>query len=204
MSERRPVELGLSHNRLLVVATGSIGSAHIAQWISAIDEWYPHVEVRVVLTYSAQQFASRALLAIITRNEVLGPDWPKESARVIHKDIAGWPDAIAVMPATANTIAKLAAGIADSFALTILQSAACPIVIAPAVPEQVAGSPIFASNVQRLADSGFHVLETVSGKAASSGENANGGMASLPRVLTEIAVAARARAISSDLDPISG
>ena len=185
--ERRPSELSLPRNQLLVAVTGSIGAAHAPQWISAIKTWYPDVDVRVVITHSAKKFVSPDFLTLVSANPVLGPEWPESATTVTHQDAAQWADTIVVMPATLNCVSKLAAGIADSLLLSILQSAECPVVVAPSLPGQATRNPIVLANIARLRDSGFFVLGTVTRPAASTGLDSPGAMASLPTVLSEVA-----------------
>ncbi|MBT2536258.1 flavoprotein [Arthrobacter sp. ISL-69] len=185
--EKRPIELRLPRNRLLIAATGSIGAAHLPQWISAIKTWYPEVDVRVVISHSAKKFVSADFLTLISVNPVLGPDWPESATTVPHQDAAQWADTIVVMPATLNCVSKLASGIADSLLLSIVQSAECPVVIAPSLPGQATRNPIVQENIKRLKDSGFFVLGTVTKPAASTGMDSPGAMTSLPTILSEVA-----------------
>jgi phosphopantothenoylcysteine decarboxylase/phosphopantothenate--cysteine ligase len=186
-SETRPLELRLQRNQLLVAVTGSIGAAHAPQWISAIKTWYPDVKVRVVITHSAKKFVSPDFLTLISSHPVLGPDWPEAATTVTHQDAAQWADTIVIMPATLNCVSKLSTGIADSLLLSIVQSAECPVIVAPSLPGQATKNPIIQANIARLKDSGFFVLGTVTRPAASTGLDSPGAMTSLPVILSEVA-----------------
>ncbi len=191
-TETRPLNLGLTNGRLLFVASGSFGARHVPAWIEAIRHWYPGVDVRVLITENALKFVTVTVLKAVSQNPVLGPGWPfDEASTAVHREIADWPDAVVVMPATANTVAKLAAGLADSFPSTVLQNVVVPCVIVPAVSPQIARGKVFARNTSQLRDLGYIVLNTTEGSSASSGELEPGSPASLPVVLHALADAMR-------------
>lgn len=189
MTVLRPKELGLHRGHLLVVVTGTIAAASVPGQLETIRGWYPDVSVRVLVTKSATEFVSPVLLRVASRNSVLGPGWFEGvgDLHVPHRQLAAWADAIVVMPASGNTLAKLAAGIADSLALATVQDAECPVIIVPAVSPGVLSRGIFADNVRRLRDGGFRVMEPVEGRRASDGSVGLGAPASIPDVLLDLA-----------------
>lgn len=187
-----PSELGLERRQLLVIGTGAYSAAHLPTWIEAIRAWYPDVEVRVVVTLGALTFVTPTRLAVTSGQPIWGPEWPAPGrALVPHRELTEWADAVLVLPASANAVAKIAAGIADDFAHTVIQSSACPVVIVPAVPPETTARRIFPANVARLRAYGFTVLDPVAGRSGKNGEVEVGAPASLPEVMLALAAVLR-------------
>lgn len=184
----RPAALSLPRGRLLVVGTGALSASLLPGWVEAVRHWYPDVEVKLVVTPNALRFVTTAMLRVATSGGLLGPDWPEDNDLIVpHRDLADWADAVVVMPASGNTVAKMAAGLADTFALAVIQNARCPVVVVPAVSPVVATSPIHGANVRRLRDCGLTVLDSVEGRSASSGALEPGSPAPITTVLMALA-----------------
>jgi phosphopantothenoylcysteine decarboxylase / phosphopantothenate---cysteine ligase len=195
MAGRRPVRLGLERGNLLVVATGSLAAARLPGQVEAIRGWYPDTSVRVLVTAGALQFVTPVMLRMATGQAVHGPDW-YDGAReltVPHRQLAAWADAVVVLPATGNTVSKLAAGLADNLALATVQDAECPVVVVPSVSPGVLARPLFGLAVERLRQAGFVVMDPVEGRRASDGSTGPGAPAALPDVLMTLAGAVSAR-----------
>lgn len=184
----RPADLDLTRGRLVVVGTGALSASLLPGWIEAVRAWYPSVEVKVVATHNALRFVTPTMLRVATGGGLLGPDWPQDNELPVpHCDLADWADAVVVMPASGNTVAKLSMGLADTFALTVIQNARCPVVVVPAVSPVVATSPIHRANMDRLRESGMLVVDSVVGRSASSGTMEPGSPAPITAVLMALA-----------------
>ncbi|NHA66991.1 flavoprotein [Phycicoccus flavus] len=194
----RPADLHLPRGHLLVVGTGALSVSLLPGWVETVRAWYPGVEVRVVVTPNALRFVTPTTLRAATGGRLLGPDWPADDALPVpHRDLADWADGLLVLPASGNTVAKLAMGLADTFALTVVQNARCPVVVVPAVSPVVATSPIHLANVERLRDGGRVVLDSVEGRSASSRTVEPGSPAPIHTVLLALARSVRARSVAS-------
>ena len=93
-------------------------------------------EVRIVMTESAGNFVSPLTLAALSKHEVLS-GFVREEAGLTdwnnHVDLGLWADAVLIVPATANTLSKMAAGTCDNLLLACYLSAKCPVFFAPAM-----------------------------------------------------------------------
>ena len=124
--------------------------------------------VHVVMTENATRLVQPIQFQVISRNPVLldlfdlGADW-----KPVHIDLADGADLLAIVPATANIIGKMANGIADNALSTVAISVHCPILIAPAMEQHMYENPFVASNIQRLKAHGVEFVEPVSGDLAS-------------------------------------
>ena len=90
-------------------------------------------DVRVAMTEDAQRFVGATTFEALSHHEVVTSLYGMRESSVPHVDLADFADAIVVVPATANVIAKMRAGIADDAASTTLVAAHCPVLVAPAM-----------------------------------------------------------------------
>ncbi|WP_327190781.1 flavoprotein [Streptomyces xinghaiensis] len=183
--------------RLLVVGTGSVAAAHLPFWAGWLRGAHPHLATRFVLTRSAERFVTREALTAIGGAPVLRdrwPDEPQESAP--HVDLAQWPQAVVVHPATFHCVARLALGLADTPVLLALQCTSAPVVVAPALPPGGAESPAYAEHLRRLAGRpGVTVVPPHPGRSTTSGRREAWAPAAFPEVVARAArEAARSRA----------
>ncbi|MDT0473687.1 flavoprotein [Streptomyces griseoviridis] len=177
----------LPRGRLLFVATGGISVTALPEWAMLARSRYGW-SVRVCLTRSAETLVSRQALAAVTRSPVAGPDWDTSSGVVPHKELAEWPDLIIVAPATTNFIAKCAAGMTDSLALTTVICTTAPVVFAPAIPQGALARPSVRRNLDLLREDGHHVVPMEPAISAHDGTAVAEGM---PPLLSTLRYAAR-------------
>lgn len=148
---RRVPELGAG--RLLIVGTGAIAAMHLPSWLTWLTASYPKLQVRVVLTRSAERFVSRAALSVLIRGEVSPDRWPDEPGPdALHVRLAEWSEAIAVYPACLNYVSRLALGLADTPSLLALQCTAAPIGVAPSLPPGALANPTVRAHLDTLAE----------------------------------------------------
>ena len=123
--------------------------------------------VHVVMTENATRLVQPLQFQVISRNPVLlnlfdaGTDWKPP-----HIDLADRADLLAIVPATANTIGKLANGIADDALSTVAVSVHCPILLAPAMNGHMYQNPFVERNIDTLKTHGVHFIEPANGDLA--------------------------------------
>jgi len=123
--------------------------------------------VHVVMTENATRLVQPLQFQVISRNPVLlnlfdvGADWKPP-----HIDLADRADLLAIVPATANIIGKLANGIANDALSTVAVSVHCPILLAPAMNGHIYQNPFVQRNLATLKTHGVHFIEPASGDLA--------------------------------------
>ncbi|MCS5720413.1 bifunctional phosphopantothenoylcysteine decarboxylase/phosphopantothenate--cysteine ligase CoaBC [Herbiconiux sp. CPCC 203407] len=148
-------------------------------------------DVHVVATEAALRFVGRPTLEAISRNTV-NTDLYEAVAEVRHVAIGQAADLIVIAPATANTIAKLAHGLADDLLGNTVLASTAPVVIAPAMHTEMWQNPATAANVETLRSRGIHLVGPVSGQL--TGKDAGvGRMAEPDDIVAEALAVASAR-----------
>jgi phosphopantothenoylcysteine decarboxylase/phosphopantothenate--cysteine ligase len=123
--------------------------------------------VKVILSESAEKFVAPLTFQALSRHEVYIDTFDEKNPRVIaHIDLADWADLILVAPATANTLAKIACGIADNMITTTLLAATSPVWIAPAMNVHMYDHPAMKKNLSLLAEYGYQFIEPSEGYLA--------------------------------------
>ncbi|AMN50445.1 bifunctional phosphopantothenoylcysteine decarboxylase/phosphopantothenate--cysteine ligase CoaBC [Psychrobacter sp. P2G3] len=124
-------------------------------------------EVRVIMTTGAQAFITPLTLQALTGNEVhISLLDERAEAGMGHIELAKWADLIVIAPASANTLARLAMGMADDLLTTVCLATTAPVLIAPAMNQQMWAHPAVSLNVQTLADMNYHIIKPASGEQA--------------------------------------
>lgn len=153
------------NKKILLCVTGGIAVYKAAALTSKLVQ--AGVEVKVILSDSAAKFVSPLTFQALSRNEVYTDTFEEKNPSVIaHIDLADWPDLILVAPATANTIAKLANGIADNMITTTLLAATAPVWIAPAMNVHMYDHPAVKRNISILAEFNYQFIEPSEGYLA--------------------------------------
>ncbi|GAA1014401.1 hypothetical protein Aple_079520 [Acrocarpospora pleiomorpha] len=121
--------------RLLILITGSLGATFMPYWLNWLRLFYPRLDIRVVITRSAERFVTRQSLAALLGKDVPLDAWPDSpEPGSPHVDYASWPDTVLVYPATYNFLSRFAGGLADTPMLLALQCTTAVIGIAPNLP----------------------------------------------------------------------
>ncbi len=124
--------------------------------------------VRVIMTEEAQAFITPLTLATLSKNPVLSRLYnPVDGTWHNHVELGLWADLMLIAPATANTLAKMASGSADSLLLTTYLSARCPVWVAPAMDLDMWQHPATQRNLETLRQDGVRVLPPEAGELAS-------------------------------------
>ena len=122
------------------------------------------LNVRVIMTKSAEDFIGTITFKAITSNPVFMKD--SSPSAISHIEWAKWADVCIIAPATADIIAKLAVGIADDPLSTTCLALSCPLIIAPAMNTQMYIHPTVCENISKLHDRGVYIIEGESGQLA--------------------------------------
>src|SRR4051795_10019168 len=143
--------------------------------------------VRAVQTPASRRFVGTASFAALTGAPVLTDEFERDPARgafpdqpppdhdpLSHLELVANADCYLIAPASANTIAKLAAGLADNLVSTAALAATCPVVVAPAMNHHMWEHAATRANVETLRARGITVLEPGAGRLASKGEWGSG------------------------------
>jgi phosphopantothenoylcysteine decarboxylase / phosphopantothenate---cysteine ligase len=151
--------------KILLCVTGGIAVYKAAALTSKLVQ--AGAKVKVILSDSAGKFVSPLTFQALSRNEVYTDTFDEKNPNVIaHIDLADWPDLILVAPATANTIGKLANGIADNMITTTLLAATAPVWIAPAMNVHMYDHPAVIKNITTLASYDYRFIEPGEGYLA--------------------------------------
>ena len=124
-------------------------------------------EVRVIMTAGAQAFITPLTLQALTGNEVHTSLLDEHAeAGMGHIELAKWADLVIIAPASANTLARLAMGMADDLLTTVCLATTAAVIIAPAMNQQMWAHPAVSLNVETLRDMNYHLIMPASGEQA--------------------------------------
>jgi phosphopantothenoylcysteine decarboxylase / phosphopantothenate---cysteine ligase len=123
-------------------------------------------EVKVVMTPSAKDFVTPLSLSTISKNDVLS-DLFREDNWTNHVALGRWADLMVIAPLSCNTLAKMANGLCDNLLLATYLSAACPVVVAPAMDEDMWLHPSTKLNLEKLKEFGNRIIPVEKGELAS-------------------------------------
>lgn len=154
----------LKGKRILLGVTGSIAAYKAVQLVRLLIK--QGAEVRVVMTPAAAEFVTPLTFATLSRHEVHS-DIASESAWHSHVELGLWADLFLIAPLTANTMAKMAAGLCDNLLTATYLSARCPVFLAPAMDLDMWKHPATRKNLQVLQERGHHLLPVGYGELAS-------------------------------------
>ncbi len=125
-------------------------------------------EVKVVMTPLAKQFITPLTMATVSKNPILVDFFnPENGEWNSHVKLGEWADLYLIAPASANTMAKMATGVAGNLLLTTYLSARCPVAVAPAMDLDMYAHVATQRNMAQLQEDGVHIIEPGSGFLAS-------------------------------------
>lgn len=154
-----------ANKKVILGVSGGIAAykaADIASWLKKNG-----ADVHCVMTAHATEFISPLVLQSLSGNPVVvdefvtGPGWG-----IVHIALAEKADLLAIVPATANIIGKIAAGIADDALTSTVLAATCPLFMAPAMNTHMYHNPAVQHNLGVLRQRGWHILPPASGHLA--------------------------------------
>ncbi len=174
----------LKGKKILIGVTGGIAAYKTASIIRLLAK--EGAEVKVIMTDHAREFITPLTLSTLSKNPVLTEFFnPENGDWNSHVDLGLWADLFLIAPATANSIAKMANGIADNLLLTSYLSARCPVFIAPSMDMDMLKHPATIINIETLKAFGNTILEPATGDLAS-GLTGKGRMAEPEEIVKEI------------------
>lgn len=156
----------LTGKKILLGITGSIAAYKIPLLVRLLKK--DGAEVRVVMTPSAKDFVTPLTLSTLSGNPVLTHGFDLETGKwESHVELGLWADLFVIAPASANTMAKMAHGIADNYLLTVCLSAKCPVMFAPAMDLDMYKHQATQQNIKTLVERGCIFIAPSSGELAS-------------------------------------
>ncbi len=156
----------LKGKKIVVGITAGIAAYKIPLLIRLLKK--EGAEVQVVMTPFAKDFVTPLTLSVVSARPVLSDYYVKDDGSWhSHVDIGLWADALILAPLTANTMAKMAAGIADNFLLTMVLALRCPLFFAPTMDLDMFQHPTVKQNIHKLQSLGYHYIEPDEGELAS-------------------------------------
>ena len=161
--------MALDGKRIVLGITGSIAAYKAAELVRQLVQ--AGAEVQPVMTAGAARFIPPLTIATLAKREVLGELFPEageaQTAWTRHVDLGLWADGVVIAPATAQTLAKLAAGACDNMLTAIVLSARCPVLVSPAMDHDMWAHPATRRNVATLQADGVTVVAPAHGELAS-------------------------------------
>ncbi|WP_380874588.1 phosphopantothenate synthase [Sphingomonas sp. DBB INV C78] len=174
----------MTGKRILLIVGGGIAAYKACELVRLIRK--AGMSVRCVLTAGGQQFVTPMTLAALSEQPVHTSLWDlKDEAEMGHIQLSRQADLVVVAPATADLMAKMAAGIADDLATTLLLATDKPVLAAPAMNVRMWGHAATRRNVARLREDGVTILEPDEGPMAC-GEYGPGRLPDPEAILTAI------------------
>ena len=175
----------LKGKHILLGVTGSIAAYKAAVLCRLLRN--AGAEVQVVMTATAKQFITPLTMATLSKNPILVEFFnPENGEWNSHISLGEWADCYVIAPATANTIAKMATGVADNLLLTTYLSARCKTIVAPAMDCDMFAHITTQTNLTTLRNHGVVIADSPAGELAS-GLTGKGRMAEPEQILDLIA-----------------
>jgi phosphopantothenoylcysteine decarboxylase / phosphopantothenate---cysteine ligase len=173
----------LQGKRILIGIGGGIAAYKVCEVVSTLAK--AGAEVRVILTQAAQQFVTPLTFATLSRHPAYTDDhfWQPTHARPLHIELGEWAEVFLIAPLTANTLGKLAYGLADNLLTNTVMASVCPILLAPAMNTDMWEQQSVQRNWQLIqTDRRYHTLAPGSGRLACDRVGA-GRLAEPPEIL---------------------
>ena len=190
----------LPNRRIVLGVAGGIAAYKAADLVRRLRE--REFDVRVVMTASAREFVAPLTFQAVSSNPVHGDLLDEQAeAGMGHIELARWADLVLVAPATANVIARLAHGLADDLLTTLCLATTAPVVLAPAMNQQMWQARATRANVLALLDRGVSMLGPGEGDQAC-GEVGPGRMLEPDEIAARVATRVAARFRGGVLDGV--
>jgi len=155
----------LFNRNILLGVTGGIAAYKSAELVRKLQD--QGARVRVIMTRGAQAFITPLTLQALSGNPVHTELLDEKAEQGMgHIELARWADLLLIAPATAETIARLSAGRGDDLLSTVALACPAPLMIAPAMNQQMWKNPGTAANLEILAGRGAHIVGPAEGEQA--------------------------------------
>lgn len=174
----------LSNKTIIVGVTGGIAAYKACDVVSKLKKL--NANIHVIMTESACEFVKPMTFQTLSNNFVINDMFKEPKTwEVEHIELAKKADAFLIVPATANFIGKLAAGIADDMLTTTVMATRAPVIIAPAMNTNMFTNRIVQANMDKLEDLGYRFIDPASGRLAC-GDIGAGKLADVDDILAFI------------------
>lgn len=154
----------LAGKKILIGITGSIAAYKTPLIVRLLVK--AGAEVKIIMTPASRDFVSKLTLSTLSRNPVL-IDLFDEQSWSNHVELGRWADLMLIAPLSCNTLSKMATGQCDNLLLAVYLSATCPVMVAPAMDEDMWHHPSTKNNLNLLHQLGVNVLNVGHGELAS-------------------------------------
>ena len=169
MKKPKPKAKSLKHKTIIHIVTGSIAAYKIGDLIKQLLE--EGARVTCVMTEAAKQFITPLTLQTISGEKVHSDYFSPDTAQdILHTSLAENADLVLAAPTSANFLARLAGGFASDLASGIVLVTRRPVVIVPAMNDQMYTHPLTQQNINRLKDIGYHFIDPIVGRLACGKE----------------------------------
>ncbi|MFT8317183.1 MAG: bifunctional phosphopantothenoylcysteine decarboxylase/phosphopantothenate--cysteine ligase CoaBC [Sporolactobacillus sp.] len=176
--------MGITGKNIVLGVTGGIAAYKAAELTSLLVK--NGASVHVVMTEAAENFVGAATFQALTGHRVFRSVFIEEQeGQIAHIDLADQADLVLIAPATANTLARMAAGIADDMLTTVLLAAQCPVWIAPAMNVHMYQHPALQKNIETLKSYGYRMIGPDQGRLAC-GWTGKGRMAEPAAIFSDL------------------
>jgi phosphopantothenoylcysteine decarboxylase/phosphopantothenate--cysteine ligase len=175
----------LSEKRIILGITGGIAAYKAAFLLRALQK--AGAEVRVIMTPAAAQFVGVETFTVLSGHEVSVQVLPRKSnsdGRPRHIEWGEWADLFIIAPCTANSLAKIACGLADNMLTATILAARSPLLICPTMDGAMYQTAAVQKNLERIRSFGYHILEPEEGYLAS-GLTGKGRLPEIDTILQE-------------------
>jgi phosphopantothenoylcysteine decarboxylase / phosphopantothenate---cysteine ligase len=154
----------LNGKKILLGVTGSIAAYKTAALVRLLVK--QGAEVKVIMTTAAADFVTPLTLSTLSKNDVLS-EIATNSTWANHVMLGRWADVMLIAPLSCNTLAKMTNGQCDNLLLAVYLSATCPVVVAPAMDEDMWHHPSTKNNLEKISTYGNKIIPVESGELAS-------------------------------------
>lgn len=156
--------------RVLIAVCGGIAAYKACEVLRGLQK--AGCDVRVVMTAAAQHFVGAPTFAALSGHDVALDLYGYAESAIPHIALSDWAELVVVVPATANVMAKMVAGIADELVSSTLLACSCPVLVAPAMNTRMWEHPATQANVALLAERGTYLVLPEAGRLACGDEGA--------------------------------
>ena len=153
-------------DRVLLGVTGCIAAYKAAELVRALQKMREDVAVKVLMTPAAENFVGADTFRALTGKKVSTGIFGDEASAIPHIAFSQGTDVYAIAPCTANTLAKLACGMADNLVTAAALATDAPLVVVPAMNTQMWENPATQANIATLRERGVFVVEPAEGELA--------------------------------------
>lgn len=154
----------LQNKKILLGITGSIAAYKTAHLVRALIK--EGAEVKVLMTPASLQFVAPLTLSTLSKNEV-HHQLSENDSWSNHVMLGRWADLMLIAPLSCNTLGKMAAGICDNLLMAVYLSSTCPVVLAPAMDEDMWLHGSTQNNLKKLESFGNEIIPVGNGELAS-------------------------------------